>query len=101
MYQLFSLVFGNFINHPAGANTFDIASTLVLVAALGMALRDIATKLVRESSSTMLLSFYSCFLFIFSGSILLLIKGVPSFPDWGNVAILTAMTIAGCLGFSL
>ena len=82
-----------------GANTFDITATLVLVAALGMALRDIATKLVRESFSTLLLTFYSCFLFIFSGSILLLIKGVPSLPDWGHVAILVAMIIAGCLGF--
>ena len=82
-----------------GADTFDITATLVLVAALGMALRDIATKLVHESFSTLLLSFYSCFLFIFSGSILLLIEGVPSLPDLGNFAILAAMIIAGCLGF--
>ena len=82
-----------------GANTFDITTALVLIAALGMAMRDIATKLVRDSFSTLLLSFYSCFLFIFSGSVLLLIKGVPSFSDWGNVAILLSMIIAGCLGF--
>ena len=82
-----------------GANAFDITATFVLIAAVGMALRDIATKLVRESCSTLLLSFYSCFLFIFSGGILLLINGVPSFPDWANVAILLAMIIAGCLGF--
>jgi len=82
-----------------GTHTFDITATLVLVAALGMALRDIATKLVRESFSTLLLTFYSCFLFIFSGSILLFIKGVPSLPDWGNAVILAAMIIAGCLGF--
>ena len=82
-----------------GANTFDITATLVLVAALGMALRDIATKLVCESFSTLLLSFYSCFLFIFSGIILLMINGVPNVPEWGNVAILAAMIVAGCLGF--
>jgi len=82
-----------------GANTFDITATLVLVAALGMALRDIATKLVRESFSTLLITFYSCFLFIFSGSIILLIQGVPSLPDWDDVAMLVAMIIAGCLGF--
>ena len=84
-----------------GANTFDLTATLVLIAALGMALRDIATKLVSESFSTLLLSFYSCFLFIFSGCIILIIKGEPSLPDWGSVAILAAMVIAGCLGFSL
>tara|TARA_B100000035_G_scaffold124066_1_gene105598 strand:+ start:76 stop:945 length:870 start_codon:yes stop_codon:yes gene_type:complete len=82
-----------------GAGNFDITATLVLVAALGMALRDIATKLVRENFSTLLLSFYSCFLFIFSGSILLIVKGVPSAPELGNVAILAAMIVAGCLGF--
>ncbi len=82
-----------------GTNAFDISANLVLIAALGMAMRDIATKLVRESFSTLLLSFYSCFFFIFSGSILLMIKGVPSVPDWGNVSILAAMVIAGCLGF--
>ena len=91
--------FGTLLIIQPGANAFDITATLVLIAALGMALRDIATKLVRESFSTLLLAFYSCFLFIFSGSILLLIKGVPSLPDWGNAAILVAMIIAGCLGF--
>ena len=82
-----------------GATTFDITATLVLIAAIGMALRDIATKLVRENFSTLLLSFYSCFLFIFSGSILLIIKGDPSVPSLENIFILTAMIVAGCLGF--
>ncbi len=82
-----------------GAVTFDITATLVLIAAIGMALRDIATKLVRENFSTLLLSFYSCFLFIFSGSILLIIKGDPSVPGLENIFILTAMIVAGCLGF--
>ena len=82
-----------------GAATFDISATLVLIAAIGMALRDIATKLVRKNFSTLLLSFYSCFLFIFSGSILLFIKGDPSVPGLENIVILTAMIVAGCLGF--
>ena len=82
-----------------GAANFNITSTLVLIAALGMALRDIATKLVRENFSTLLLSFYSCFLFIFSGCILLFVEGNPSVPNLENVAILVAMIIAGCLGF--
>ena len=82
-----------------GAATFDITATLVLIAAIGMALRDIATKLVRENFSTLLLSFYSCFLFIFSGSILLIIKGDPSVPGLENIAIITVMIATGCLGF--
>ena len=82
-----------------GAATFDITATLVLIAAIGMALRDIATKLVRENFSTLLLSFYSCFLFIFSGSILLIFKGDPSVPGLENIVILTVMIVTGCLGF--
>ena len=82
-----------------GATNFDISMTFVLMAALGMAMRDIATKLVGESFSTLILSFYSCVLFIFSGCILLIIKGVPAVPDFGNVAIVAAMIVSGCLGF--
>ncbi|MDA0900390.1 MAG: DMT family transporter [Proteobacteria bacterium] len=96
---IFAGFLGTLLIIQPGANTFDITTTLVLVAALGMALRDIATKLVCESFSTLLLSFYSCFLFIFSGIILLMINGVPNVPEWGNVAILAAMIVAGCLGF--
>ena len=91
--------FGTLLIIQPGAATFDITATLVLIAAIGMALRDIATKLVRENFSTLLLSFYSCFLFIFSGTILLIIKGNPSVPDLENIVILTAMIATGCLGF--
>ena len=81
------------------ADSFNITTTLVLIAAVGMALRDIATKLVRENYSSLLLSFYSCFLFIFSGCVLLVIKGVPSLPDFGSFVALAAMIVAGCMGF--
>ena len=99
MSAIFIGFFGTLLIIQPGASNFDITATLVFLAALGMALRDIATKLVRENFSTLVLSFYSCFLFIFSGSILLIIKGVPSVPEAGSVAILAAMIAAGCLGF--
>ena len=82
-----------------GAANFDITAILVLIAAAGMALRDIATKLVRENFSTLLLSFYSCFLFIISGSILLLIEGDPGVLDLEITVILVSMIASGCLGF--
>ena len=82
-----------------GAVSFDITAILVLVAAIGMALRDIATKLVRENLSTLLLSFYSCFMFIISGSVLLIFKGEASAPDLHNIVTLAAMTVTGSLGF--
>ena len=87
-----------FIIQPGAAN-FDIATTLVFIAAIGMALRDISTKLVRENISTLLLSFYSCVLFILSGSVLLIITGGTSVPDIDMIVILAAMIALGCLGF--
>ena len=91
--------FGTLLIIQPGAASFNIATILVLIAAVGMALRDIATKLVRDSYSSLLLSFFSCFLFIFSGSVLLVINGVPSAPDFNNFIALAAMIVAGCMGF--
>ena len=82
-----------------GAASFDITAILVLIAAIGMALRDIATKLVRENLSTLLLSFYSCFLFIISGSVLLIINGEASVPVLVNSFTIAVMIVTGSLGF--
>ena len=87
-----------FIIQP-GATTFEITTILVFIAAVGMALRDIATKLVRENFSTLLLTFYTSILFILSGSVLLIITGGASVPDMGMVAILAATIVLGSLGF--
>ena len=87
-----------FIIQP-GAATFEITTTLVLIAAVGMALRDISTKLVRENFSTLLLSSYTSVLFIISGGVLLIISGGAIVPDIGMIAILAAMIISGSLGF--
>ena len=87
-----------FVIQP-GAAAFDMTTTFVLIAAAGMALRDIATKLVRENFSTLLLSFYTSVLFIISGSILLIISGGGSVPDVGMTVILAAMIASGSLGF--
>ena len=73
-----------FIIQP-GATTFEITTILVFIAAVGMALRDIATKLVRENFSTLLLTFYTSILFILSGSVLLIITGGASVPDMGMI----------------
>ena len=82
-----------------GAATFDIATTLVLIAAAGMTLRDITTKLVRENFSTLLLSSYTSVLFIISGGVLLIISGGASIPDIKMITILVAMIAFGSLGF--
>ena len=87
-----------FIIQP-GAATFDITTTFVLIAAVGMTLRDITTKLVRENFSTLLLSSYTSVLFLISGGVLLIISGGAIVPDIGMIAILAAMITSGSLGF--
>jgi drug/metabolite transporter (DMT)-like permease len=87
-----------FIIQP-GAATFDITTAFVLIAAVGMALRDITTKLVRDNFSTLLLSSYTSVLFIVSGSVLLIISGEAIVPDLWMTAILAAMIASGSLGF--
>ena len=87
-----------FIIQP-GAATYDITTTFVLIAAVGMALRDITTKLVRDNFSTLLLSSYTSVLFIASGSVLLIISGGAIVPDLWVTAILAAMIAFGSLGF--
>lgn len=87
-----------FIIQP-GAATFDITITFVLIAAIGMTLRDITTKLVREKFSTLLLSSYTSVLFIISGGVLLIISGGAIVPDIGMITILVVMITSGSLGF--
>ena len=66
-----------------------------------MALRDISTKLIRDNFSTLLLSFYSCVLFILSGSVLLIITGGARIPDIDLVFIVATMIGLGSMGFFL
>ena len=91
--------FGTLLIIQPGASNFDLTAIIALIAAVGMALRDIATKLVRENYSTLLLSFYSCFLFIFSGIILLIIGGRTIAIDMDDIGILLAIVAAGSSGF--
>jgi len=91
--------FGTLLIIQPGASNFDLTAIIALIAAVGMALRDIATKLVRENYSTLLLSFYSCFLFIFSGIILLIIGGQTTATDMDDIGILLAIVAAGSSGF--
>ena len=75
-----------FIVQPGDAN-FDTMTGLVFVSAIGMTIRDVGTKLVSDSFSTLLLSFYSCVLFASSGVILLLFTGGVRSPD-ANITVL-------------
>ena len=91
--------FGTLLIIQPGASNFEISAIIALVAAVGMALRDIATKLVRENVSTLLLQFYSCFLFIFSGIFFNVIEGEVIALNLDNIGLIAAMVAAGSTGF--
>ncbi|MGC6454842.1 MAG: DMT family transporter [Candidatus Puniceispirillaceae bacterium] len=87
-----------FILQPAAAD-FDGMVFLALIAAIGLSARDIGTKLISSSISTLLLSFYASVLFVMSGGVLLGITGGAAWPDLGVLAMFLAMIALGCLGY--
>jgi drug/metabolite transporter (DMT)-like permease len=89
-----------FFVQPGDAN-FDTMTGLVFVSAIGMTIRDVGTKLVSDSFSTLLLSFYSCVLFASSGVILLLFTGGVSSPDANITVLFLAMVAIGSLAVIL
>ncbi len=86
-----------FIVQPGDTN-FDVMTGLVFVSAIGMTLRDVGTKLVSDSFSTLLLSFYSCVLFASSGLVLLFFTGGASIPDAKMTVLFLAMVALGSFG---
>ena len=87
-----------FILQP-GNSDFDHMVFLALMAAIGMTVRDIGTKLISTEVSTLLLSLYAAVLFIFSGSVLLMITGGARLPDAGMFGLFAAMIVLGSLGY--
>ncbi len=83
-----------FIVQPGDAH-FDAMTGLVFVSAIGMTVRDVGTKLVSDTLSTPLLSFYSCVLFASSGVVLLLYTGGGSVPNANMMVLFLAMVALG------
>jgi drug/metabolite transporter (DMT)-like permease len=77
---------------------FDAKILLVFASAVGMTIRDVATKLVSHNFSTLLLSFYSCVLFSLSGCVLLLMTKGAGMPDLKMMITFLAMIALGSLG---
>ena len=69
-----------FILQPGRAD-FDVMVVLAVVAAVGLSVRDIGTKLVSRDVSTFLVSFYGAALFACSGGLLLFFTGGASLPN--------------------
>lgn len=87
-----------FILQPGGAN-FDAMVFLALVAAVGMTVRDVGTKLISQDLSTLLLSLYASLLFCVSGSLLLAFTGGATIPDRGMILLFLVMIALGSVGY--
>ena len=87
-----------FIIQP-GKSDFDLMVVLAVIAAVGLTIRDLGTKLVSRDVSTLLVSFYASVLYTLSGSALLLISGGATLPDGGTLVQFAAMISLGALGY--
>ncbi len=87
-----------FIIRPS-ADGFDAVVTLALLAAFGMAVRDIGTRLTGAEVSTLLLSLYSSVLMVISGAVMLAITGGAAVPSLDIMTICAAMILIGSVGY--
>ena len=87
-----------FIIQP-GRSDFDWMVILAVIAAVGLTIRDIGTKLVSKDVSTLLVSFYASIMFTASGGALLTVSGGASIPNAGMVLMFAVMIALGCLGY--
>ena len=87
-----------FIIQP-GRSDFDLMVVLAVMAAVGLTIRDLGTKLVSRDVSTLLVSFYASVLYTLSGTALLLISGGANMPDGGTLLQFAFMIALGALGY--
>ncbi len=84
-----------------GMSDFDQYSLLALFAVVGMAMRDVGSRLTRPSISSLMLSFYSSLILILTGLVMLLISGEPGVPDFTVTLYLIGLIVAASLGLMM
>ena len=87
-----------FILQPGGTE-FDAMVILALMAAVGLTVRDIGTKLVSREVPTLLVSLYGATIFTVSGALLLSITGGAVWPDATMMVMFLAMIALGSIGY--
>jgi len=87
-----------FILQPGRAD-FNAMVVLALIAAIGLTVRDIGTKLLSREVSTLLVSFYGAMIFAISGGVLLSVTGGASWPDATMLVMFLVMIGLGSVGY--
>ena len=82
-----------------GYDAFDIASVFAVISVVGLAIRDLATRTIPSSISSMQLSCYAFGTMVPTGAVLLLLHGDPAMPDPVAWAYLFGAMVFGVLGY--
>lgn len=92
---------GVFLIIRPGFDDFNAYTLIALLGVVGMAMRDIGSRLTRKSISTILLSFYSSVMVIFTGAGMLYGTNGLQWPDVATWFYLVAMIVLGGLALVL
>ena len=90
---------GTLIVIRPGISGFDQYSFWALIAVVGLAMRDVGSRLTQRSISSLLLSFYSACTLLAFGCFLLMLSGGAKVPTSNTSLILIGMIVAVSLGF--
>ncbi|SEK30433.1 DMT family transporter [Roseovarius nanhaiticus] len=82
-----------------GFDAFDISSLFAVVSVIGLAIRDLATRAIPASVSSMQLSCYAFGTMVPTGALLLAFSGGAAMPDATAWAYLLGALIFGVLGY--
>jgi drug/metabolite transporter (DMT)-like permease len=83
---------------PGGA-TFEPASLFALLGVAGLATRDLATRAVPHSTSSVVLSAWGMSMLIPTGGALLLLSGGAAMPSAGVLGLLAGAVVLGIAGY--
>ncbi len=78
---------------------FEPASLFVLIAVFSIAARDLLTRVVPESTSSTVVSFYGFFALVVASPFLMVATGRPQAMDGTQTALIAACVLFGVLGY--
>lgn len=81
-----------------GLDTFDFFAAFTLIGVIGMAIRDIGTRIMPAGISTPILGFWGAVAIVLTGIGMTLISGEVVIPDREGWLFLGGLIIVGCLG---
>ncbi|WP_324754700.1 DMT family transporter [Roseovarius sp. Pro17] len=82
-----------------GLDAFDVSSIFAVISVVGLAIRDLATRAIPTSVSSMQLSCYAFGTMVPTGAVMLMFHGEPSMPDPLAWAYLLGAMVFGVMAY--